>query len=146
MSPEEKADNFIDELPTRMKEGQSFTGPDFYGCMNTGTRPVIYKSINYGKVKPIGTFLVGQEIDIQDAGKQLLYGKTSHKTKHKMPTGRYVYYCRTYAAAKKRFRAILLERLQENESVRKEHQQALEDAKSNDPDTKMKGIAKLADF
>ena len=44
----------------RLDKGKGFKGPDFYGCMNTGTAPAIFHSRT-------GKYVVGPEMAARDA-------------------------------------------------------------------------------
>lgn len=44
----------------RITKGSGYLGPEYYGCIGTGRRPLIYKS------KVSGKFFIGPEMDVQE--------------------------------------------------------------------------------
>ena len=64
----------------RLDKGKGFKGPDFYGCMNTGTAPAIFHSRT-------GKYVVGPEMaarDAMQAGACLLNKRTFGKGRQKV--------------------------------------------------------------
>jgi len=95
----------------RLDKGKGFKGPDFYGCMNTGTAPAIFHSRT-------GKYVVGPESAAREAMSEGIcltnkrcYGKDRRKV--------WIFKGRGPAVA--RFMVLCGARILENAQVRAEH-------------------------
>jgi len=106
----------------RLDKGKGFKGPDFYGCMNTGTAPAIFHSRT-------GKYVVGPEMaarDAMQAGACLLNKRTFGKGRQKV----YIFKGRGPAVSK--FLVLCGARILENAQVRAEHVETARKARAGD--------------
>jgi hypothetical protein len=102
--------------------GKGYAGPEFYGCMNTGTRPCIFHL-------KLGGWSVGQEEACRGA---MRFGLT-YKDKTYYGEGRKrVWFYRNRPAAAAKFTELYGIRVAENEAVKAEHAATLAKARSGD--------------
>ena len=106
----------------RLDKGKGFKGPDFYGCMNTGTAPAIFHSRT-------GKYVVGPEMaarDAMQAGACLLNKRTFGKGRQKV----YIFKGRGPAVSK--FLVLCGAWILENAQVRAEHMETARKARAGD--------------
>ena len=106
----------------RLAKGKGYRGPDFYGCINTGTAPAIFHS-------QTGLYVVGPEIPCRMAmwaGLTLLKKRANGKGRERI----WLYKSRKAAVAK--FTALCEARKRENETMRQEHAEAARKAARGD--------------
>lgn len=117
----------------RLPKGRGFRGPDFYGCINTGTAPCIRRSRRTGK------YIVGAEMNTEMALNDPRLFTNMRKWE---VAGRYVYVYKTRVSAVHRFEALCEARIEENQRVREEHQRDLATARDGD----MTAAARLINY
>lgn len=130
----------------RLKNNQGFRGPDFYGCINTGTSPLIWRKA-FGLKGP-DLYFVGPELEVREV---LDIHRTSYLFSSNPPKGPKPFKNRkfgnvsvfkTRASAVKAFQGIYESRIKANEKTQKEHLKALKGAKSGN----LSDLYNLADF
>lgn len=121
-----------DMIIPRLMAGKGFSGPEFYGCCNTGTRPCIFHL-------KLGGWSVGPEMACREA---MRFGLT-YKTKTYYGEGnRRVWFYKTRVSAVRRFTTLCEARIAENEAIRAEHLATLAKAKAGD----MEAVLALGDY
>ncbi len=143
----------------RIVKGKGLGGPEPLGCFNTGVRPTIHHLDTKEELWVVGPQLRAEEV------RNLLY-LASHRRacfcgtpqdkenlsrrvfKEKGdPRGlRTVFAYRTRSSAVDKFLALCNKMEEENEEDRKVFEQAKEDAKSSDPERRIRGALRLLDF
>jgi len=112
--------------------GKGYAGAEFFGCMNTGTRPCIFHL-------KLGGWSVGQEGACRDA---MRFGLT-YKDKIYYGEGRKrVWFYKGRPAAVKKFNELYGMRVAENEAVKVEYVANLAKARSGD----MAAVLALGDY
>ena len=105
MDIKKKRTDFEARLPRRLPVGKAVCGPEYYGCCNTGHRPVLVHSARLENFCIQGfRFCVGDELYISDAMNAVLFPKAG-KPKTSVWKTEYatVRFFKTYKAAKKYF-------------------------------------------
>ena len=126
----------------RLSRGKGFRGPEPFGCFNTGTAPVIMHSRT-------GKWLVGPEIELDDARNFILFEPNKNKRIYK---GRntsdkwWVYIYKSRKPAVSKFQELCDKQDKMNNEMRAEYLQAKKDSQSNNPEIRAKGIMALADY
>ena len=106
----------------KLRIGQGYGGAEYYGCMNTGTRPAIFRM-------HLGGWSVGPE----EACRKCMRLGLSYKSQIHYGEGRQrVWFYKTSSAAIKRFEALCEIRNAENEAARTEHRNAIAKARAGD--------------
>lgn len=145
----------IDKLPTRLQLGHKYTGPEFFGCINTGTRPCICYSrllVDNAIANKGFHYAVGPEDHITESIILLLLGKTTHKTKHwpsfqgRKNRNLEVKFFRTENAARKHFLMLVKLRNNKNKQVQQSYMQAKQQSQSPDTSIALQGLLSLSDF
>lgn len=117
-------------LPTRLTLGRYVLGPDFHGCINTGTAPAMLKArvlapnTRWASLTRGFRFAVGPHVYVEDAITALLYDRIDGKTyyERKGHNNSRVRFFKTYASAKKYFATLVAEAEKTNARVRAEEQ------------------------
>lgn len=129
-------------LPARFGRGQGLAGPDYYGCCNTGKRPVILRN-PYDQGGHF--FMVGPEIDIDQLKYKIALDRVrgiNKRVYRDKKQGYCVYVCKTRNNAVERFLDLCQKVMDWNEEQRQEHAKAREAARQGD----MAGALALMDF
>lgn len=100
------------ELPKRLSKGKGIIGPEWFGCFNTGKRPVIFKTHTGNKA-----FIVSTELAMSDARHMNLFGQNAKKRVLKTNSGK-AYLTDSYKAAKKKFNEMCKEVVDYNDGER----------------------------
>jgi hypothetical protein len=113
-------------IPPRLAKARGILGPEWYGSINTGRRPMIYHAKS-------GVYVVGFRNDVDD----FLPLQYSPRFQHKRvihlddwPKDRKVYRFKTRGPAVEQFKVLCREVLQWNRKQQQEHEQAIAEANS----------------
>ena len=120
------------EVPV-LKPGRYLRGPDFYGCFNTGTAPIIIRPAREA------VYLVGPEMTTLDTICKTTFAKNKRVFRFGKDT---VYRFKTKAAAVAKFRELAGAAQDRNDEIIKQHQADREAAKRGD----LAAIARLGDY
>ncbi len=123
-----------------LRTGRRLIGPEALGCCNTGTRPILLRRAE--------GFYVGAENDVVDlihlravdemAGKKVRVSCRSGERKAR--------FFKTRPPAVAMFRRLVNDRLEMNDRLRAEYEQARQESTSSTPETAIAGVLKLGDF
>ena|GEM_PF-3404761 len=123
-----------------LREGRRLIGPEALGCCNTGTRPILLRRAE--------GFYVGAENDVVDlihlrvlaelAGKKVRVSYRSGERKAR--------FFKTGPPAVAMFRQLISDRLEMNERLRAQYEQARQESTSSNPEKAIAGALKLGDF
>lgn len=135
------------EFPRRLTLGKMMVGPEWYGCINTGMRAVMYKSKILAQNPRAGRgllFVCGPQLHCQDAVSALLMGNVPEGQNFvEFNSGRVrVTFCRTYKTAKARFQVLCDEQEKWNTETAARHLGLKERAAQGD----MAATINLIDF
>ena len=124
--------------PLRMD--RRLIGPEALGCCNTGTRPILLHRAE--------GFYVGAENDVNElthlravdemAGRKVRVSHKSSRRKARL--------FKTRPPAVVMFRQLISDRLEMNDRLRAEYEQARQESTSSNPETAIAGAVKLGDF
>ena len=123
-----------------LRKGRRLIGPEALGCCNTGTRPII--------VRRAEGFYVGAENDVGElihlraldemAGRKV---RASHRSGERKAR-----FFKTRPPAVVMFRQLVSDRLEMNDRLRAEYEQARQESVSPDPEMAIAGAVRLGDF
>lgn len=116
----------------RLKQGQGYKGPEFYGCMNTGMAPAVFHSRS-------GKYVVGPELRCRDAMRAAL----TLSDRRVVGEGRQrVWLFKSRGPAVAKFLALCGAAILENAEMARQHREAREKAARGD----MAAVLALGDF
>jgi len=114
-----------------LRKGKGLLGPEYAGCCNSGTRPLIMRS----KVLD-GDFWVGPELYVSDARhvaiREFYRLNGKRRRVYRIGKRRRVYRFKSRAPAVAKFRELCAEVLRFNDGIRREREQAAECSRRGD--------------
>jgi len=123
-----------------LRTGRRLIGPEALGCCNTGTRPTLLRRAE--------GFYVGAENDVVE----LIHLRTfdelaGRKVRVSYKSGdRKARFFKTRRPAVAMFRQLISDRLEMNDRLHAEYEQARQESASSNPETAIAGALKLGDF
>ena len=112
----------------KIKRGGGLVGPEFFGCMNTGSRPAIYRS----KLGTNWQWIVCREIDLPEAKMcNLLKHNAQRRVIDSQSKGQKLYFFRTSKSAFNKWNQMVKVRKAENQAAADEVRKAQEALKAN---------------
>lgn len=127
-----------------LHKGKGRAGPEFYGCINTGTRPVIHRHLIDG------AYIVGAENDVADVRNYRCYdrfeGKPAGKERRTWNVNnRIVKVFKTRAPAVAYYLDLCMIRVQQNAAAQGEANDARANLATGNPNEQMAAILTLND-
>ena len=123
-----------------LRKGRRLIGPEALGCCNTGTRPILLHRAE--------GFYVGAENDVSElihlravdelAGRKV---RVFHKSGRRKAR-----FFKTRRPVVAMFRQLVSDRLEMNDRLRAEYEQARQESVSPDPEMAIAGAVRLGDF
>jgi hypothetical protein len=113
----------------KIKRGGGLVGPEFFGCVNTGSRPTIYRS----KLGGNWQWIVCREIDLAEAK---MCNSFKHTAQRRVidsleSKGQKLYFFRTSKSAFKKWKELVDKRKADNQAAADEVRRAQEALKAN---------------
>ncbi len=116
----------------RLPMGKGFKGPEYFGCMNTGTAPSIFHSFT-------GKYVVGPELACRAAMEQFITLKNKRVWDY---SGRRVWLFKGRQPAVKKFAELCEAREAENDKMRQEFNELVVKARAGD----IAAVLKMGDY
>ena len=123
-----------------LRTGRRLIGPEALGCCNTGTRPILLHRAE--------GFYVGVENDVVELiHLRAVDEMAGRKVRVSYRLGeRKARFFKTRPPAVAMFRQLISDRLEMNDRLRVEYEQARQQSTSSNPETAIAGALKLGDF